>query len=215
MIVRMIGTVTLTPAKLLADGVRHAHGWSLAEAHAAELDTRLGPALSTPGAGTIVVLDFAGIESTSASYVKRILVWLLVAGERFVSDDKPYSEGPPALNVFPVITNPAPDVLDEVKTVLEHGKKACLEALEMDGGTIGRARVLGSLDAHLRQTLLHVVKAEETSAPDLYDRFRDEKIGVTAWNNRLNELHARRLVQRNKHGRQLVFRPLAKEIVDG
>ena len=147
--------------------------------------------------------------------MKRILVWLLVAGERFVADEKPYPEGPPALNVFPVITNPVPEVREEVTTVLEHAKKACLEALELDGGTIGRARVLGSLDTHLMQTLIHVVKAEETSAPDLYERFRDEKIGVTAWNNRLNELHARRLVQRTKQGRQLVFRPLAQEIVDG
>jgi hypothetical protein len=99
--------------------------------------------------------------------------------------------------------------------VLEHANRTCFEALEFDGSAIRQARLLGRIDNNLSQTLLRVLRAKEASAPMFYERFPDEQIGVTAWNNRLNELYARRLVWRDKRVRQFVFRPYVEEIVDG
>jgi|SRR5579871_4135394 len=206
--------VLLPLAKVAGEDVRHAHGWALAEKHAAGLEALLAPSLQSPN-GVAAVVDLDGFESMSASYVKRILVWLLIAGERSAVGPKGVAEGPPAMNVYPVIINAAPDVREEVSIVLEHSNRTCFEALEFDGTAIRRARLVGKIDKNLTETLLRVLSAKEASAPMFHERFPDEQIGVTAWNNRLNELYARRLVWRDKRVRQFVFRPFVEEVLDG
>jgi hypothetical protein len=209
-----LDVIVLPLASVLGNAARHAHGWALAEKHAATLEDALSRS-AVAQTGTIALMDFAGIESMSASYVKRILVWFLIAGERHAVGARPAPEGPPAMNVYPVIMNAAADVHEEIAIVLEHANKTCFEAVEFDGRAITRARLVGRIEKSLTQTLLRVVDAKEASAPAFHDRFPGEQIGVTAWNNRLNELYARRLVWRDKRVRQFVFRPFVEEIADG
>jgi hypothetical protein len=69
--------------------------------------------------------------------------------------------------------------------------------------------LVGRLDVGQKATLVAVVKGAEVTGAAL-----DGKDGVkgTAWNNRLKDLHQKRLIRREKRGREQVYFPVVAEI---
>src|SRR6478609_1442897 len=84
---------------------------------------------------------------------------------------------------------------------------------KMRNDLITEGTVVGHLDPALRATLSAVTKRATATAPLLHNEHPNEKITVTAWNNRLNDLYQLRLVRRVRAGRTWEYHSLAKELV--
>lgn len=170
----------------------------------------------------MVVIDFVGVEHTNTSYIKNGLYWLNVCGRAFASGDAP--AGPQVdtwhvrpLPIIPAVANLAEEVREAIDEVFYIRGAACLEVLAMEGETIQRARLLGGLESKLVLSLQQLCRhGSEATAADLHAAYSaNDDIGVTAWNNRLAELHAALLVVRRRQGKFWHYKPITKEIEDG
>ena len=59
----------------------HAVGASLGEAHLRALGVGLRAKVIPPGSGETVLLDYRGIHTATASYLKSTLLWLHLCGQ--------------------------------------------------------------------------------------------------------------------------------------
>lgn len=191
----------------------HSAGATLGQAEVASIRAALG-ASSTPV--TVVLLDFSAVESATGSYLKATVLALVQsaqvalagAGLAKVSD-------PSNFDVYPVAYRLNNEVREELELVMYRHGLPLLEAVEVNNNQITRARILGTLDRPLHETLQIVLRHGEVTAGLLSAHHPSERISTTGWNNRLADLHRYRLVQRTKEGRQWIYRAITKEIVDG
>jgi len=121
-------------------------------------------------------------------------------------------EEPSPFDIFVCISGLSDEVRVEFQEFLQPRGLPLLFAQGQAGQCIGEAVLLGHLDAALRFTLEAVVKDKRTTAPGLHLQYPEEKVTVTAWNNRLNDLHALRLVRRIRAGRSWEYESLTKKI---
>lgn len=165
----------------------------------------------------LVFLDFTGVEATNGSYLKAVLLRLLLCGRLtvitepsdFVSELRP-------LSLFPVVNNLGSAVWQELVEFAGARKLPVVVAGPgLETHFISTATIEGGLEPVLRQTLNRVLKMGETSAPQLHALYPDEGVAVTAWNNRLTELCALRLLRRRRQGRSWLYHAIAKEIQYG
>jgi hypothetical protein len=111
-------------------------------------------------------------------------------------------------DIFPVFLNFDPEWLDELQMVAEWTHNCFLVAR---GKTLPRAASLvGSLDAGQRATLAAVLKGAEVTGAALDGQ---EGVKGTAWNNRLKDLYQKRLIRREKRGREQVYSPVVPEVI--
>lgn len=141
-----------------------------------------------------VFLDFAGVEVATVSFLRESVI-----GYRdFTRSSRQ--------NIYPIITNPEPTVLEE----LEHLVKALNDVLWccwLDAqDNVIRQQFIGELDPAQRQTFEKVRELGMSTAPQLADRFPDTGIGTTAWNNRLSGLAAKGLLVETRQGKSKTFR---------
>jgi hypothetical protein len=185
-------------------------GANVGSRHRSTLAEQLGS-----GAGEILVFDFSGVRSATASYLKATALWFLKAGRHHVDGaPEPRSEIQP-INVFTIVANLNDEIREELGEVLASQRLACAEALEYDETTVRRAHIHGPLDETLVATLMSLAKLEAATAPALAEANPDVKINVTGWNNRLSELTRLRLAKRKKDGRFWVYQPIAREVFRG
>lgn len=157
--------------------------------------SRLCEALADVKAGDVAVLDFADVEIVTGSWINEALVPLL----RWAADERN--------DVFPVLLNFAPAWFDELQMVAEWTHNCFLVAR---GKALPKsANLIGQLDVGQKATLAAVLKGNEVTGAAL-----DGKDGVkaTAWNNRLKDLHQKRLLRREKRGREQVYFPVVSEV---
>lgn len=192
-------------------------GATMGEAHRAPLVCELEAdpiARDLDGPGEIVVLDFDGIESATASYLKATLLWLLGRSGSAASSVPDAANAP--LNVYPVVAGLNAEVSGELDELLRGHGRSCLELVRMVGDEILSARLRGPLDKTLRETLAILTEAGCATATELHQRYPQERpITVTAWNNRLSDLTTRRLARRTRQGRQWLYQALSREVSDG
>jgi hypothetical protein len=162
--------------------------------------------------GEIVILNFKGIEQVNGSYIKSTALWLFLCGRmavipqmtatppRHFADLRPY-------DLYIVVSCLSAEVRDEFDDFLKHRNFPMLLATRYDSNQIEEATLLGHLDATLKKTFEALLKHKAATAPRLYDLYQSEKITVTAWNNRLNDLHSLRLVRRVRSGRSWEYQP--------
>ncbi|HYI01900.1 hypothetical protein [Hyalangium sp.] len=195
-------------------GVPHLHGATLGQEHRKPLLDELEghPELVT-GKGAIVVVDFAGIESVTASYIKATVLAFIRAGIHFVDPNEP-SDLPP-LNIFPVVTHLSSEIAEELGEVMSSSRHVCLEALQIDGGVVSKARLIGSPDLSVIDTLQSLVREGSATATQLFEKDQAKNITVNGWNNRLADLYRLRLACREKQGRQWLYIPVAKQVLHG
>lgn len=209
------------------EGLGFAHGATLGQEHRRPLVDFLEREFGRASKQSIVViLDFFGIESTSASYIKETLVALAQAGERASRENTEVvtAAGPdvvPPLPIYPMVAGLAPDVADEIDLVLRDTHGACFEALACTASGVARAAVRALIEDGLRWTLELLAGARVATATQLHEQFPYDRSGparavtVTAWNNRLAELHRLRLAHRTRQGRQWLYYSLVGEVVHG
>lgn len=210
------------------EGFGFAHGATLGQEHRRPLVELLDRNLVRDGGQSVavVVLDFFGIESASASYIKATLVALAQAGERASRENpeslaEPEPDALPPLPIYPMVAGLAPDVADEIDLVLRDTRGACFEALACTATGVARAAVRGPVEDGLRWTLELLARTRVVTATQLHEQFSYDRTGraravtVTAWNNRLAELNRLRLAHRTRQGRQWLYHSLVGEIVNG
>lgn len=167
--------------------------------------------------GEVVVLDFAGTDQVSASYLKATFGRLLLAATRSVDDGEARNKlevGADRLDIFPMVAGLGDETRAELDVLLEALSKPGVEALRSTEGVVHHVAVRGPLPGVLRETLACVVKDRRATALALADQ--DERVkNPTAWNNRLFDLYRLRLIRREKEGRQWVYLPLAIEVTLG
>ena len=178
---------------------------------------RLGDVLSSSSAATnpygygqLVAISFKGMEAVTASYLKALLFPMFpsMATKLGTPDHKPLS----ASNLYPVLSNVPAEIRSEAEVLLQGYPINLLELTHAGQRAIPSAHLYGSLDRALLETLRLLLVVGEATAPDLHRREKGPGIAVTAWNNRLNDLFARRLVRRQRDGRQWVFRAVAEPV---
>jgi hypothetical protein len=148
-------------------------------------------ALSGIRPGAVVSLDFAGVEDVSASWIAAALIPLLAWSAT------------PDNDLYPVLVGVlGGDKKWEDEFELVAGRAGAVFLAAESGG---RGRLMGSLDPILTDTLRAVQKYGGVTGAGLKRLMPDEKIGATAWSNRLKDLHAKRLVRRTTRGREQVY----------
>jgi hypothetical protein len=149
--------------------------------------------------GDTIVLDFRGVESVTGSWFNTMLVLLYDLAKNEQND------------WFPVLTNLGNEFVEELELVAEHNHQCYLVGY-MDGDVPVSATVIGRLDVAQRATLKAVLDLGRTTGAELAQKLGDQNVKATAWNNRLKDLHEKRLLRREKQGREQVYQTVVKEI---
>jgi hypothetical protein len=191
-------------------------GATLGEQHMASIQKAVAAGTISPG--ELVILDYEGIRSVNGSYIKATAFWLFICGRlvtinsgsdlspRHPADPRPY-------DLFIAVTGLNPDIRDEFQEFLQPRRFPMLLVTRMNETAVEEAVLLGHLDPILLRTLKLLTHEGRATAPALYEAEQDNTITVTAWNNRLNDLHSLRLVRRFRAGRAWEYEPLAKKLI--
>jgi hypothetical protein len=170
--------------------------------------------------GSLVVLDLEGIEATNGSYLRATALWLLRCGQLTVRPDDLLTgtndpKSPRPYDLYCALANVVGEVAQEVEDFFNARPIPILIARKLSADRIDSATLAGNLEPVLRKTLSLLSQSGAVSASDLHSRFKREGISVTAWNNRLADLCALRLIRRQRQGKQWIYEPITKEISYG
>ncbi len=193
-------------------------GATLGEQHFA--DVRKSIADGTAEDGTVFVLDFTGIETTNGSYLRASALWLLRCGQLTVRPDEMLAgtadpTSPTPADIYCLLANVQGEVAQEVDDFFNSRSLPILVARTLSAKGVESATIAGTLEPVLRKTLALVSRSGAVTATELHSRSKTEGVSVTAWNNRLADLCALRLIRRRREGKQWIYEPLTKEVFYG
>ena len=167
------------------------------------------------GAPTELILDFEGIKAINGSYVRASVAWVIRCAIAARKGERASAGDPDPWAIQPIrcerlfVKNLAEDVREEIDGLLRQPsfKLPCLEATQvLPSERISSAVLLGHLDRQLVECLRRLYEAGGSAkAADLHDRYPDDGVQITAWNNRLAALHERLLIARRKDGRFWIY----------
>lgn len=141
-------------------------------------------------------LDFGGVEVATASFLRESVI----AFRDYARQSLP--------NIYPAVANLNASVAEELD-FFARSRGDVLWSCKLDlQDNVTAARLIGDLDPALRITFDAVLDSGATSAPELATRFEDERIGPTAWNNRLSALASKGLLVERRQGKSKSFSPL-------
>lgn len=157
-----------------------------------------------PTAPTVQFLDFQDIAVATASFLREAVI---------AYRDHCRATFPA---IYPVLANLSDTVEEEFGNLLVQRGDAMASCHLSESGQASRARVLGSLESKQAEALRLVIEAGAIDAPSLArDQKNSERVGTTAWNNRLSALARKALVVSTPQGRSVVFRPVLKGLSYG
>jgi hypothetical protein len=190
--------LTISIAKLKPYDARLS-GATTGEAHAKQVRAHVGQH-SKEEAGAVII-DFARIESASASYLKRLI------NPFFAPPGGPESF---PFEVSPIVTNvDYPDLKEELEDYLA-GKGRVLIVADVRHHRPQFQQLLGRLDGAAAKTFDALRKLKKSTAAELYARHREQTSNQTAWNNRLVQLVDMRIARRSREGRFWIYEPTVK-----
>ena len=143
-------------------------------------------------------LDFADAPPATGSFLRECVLGF----RRYAR-----GQGRP---IYPVVANAGADTLEELSHLLEMLSDALPVCSLDEAGGVQDARVLGVLELTQRRTLTAVIQEGSTTAAALANKFADEGVGVTAWNNRLVSLAQKGLLIERSIGRAKTYEPVLK-----
>lgn len=162
--------------------------------------SRLVEAIEEPDSPTLLFLDFGGVAIVTVSFLREgPLAFRELLGAQ-------------SSNLYPVFANLASPVADSLRDYLEMSGDAVLACDLSDGNVPTNTRLVGRLEPKQRLTFEAVHARSEATARQLAEECADEDIGVTAWNNRLAGLVAKRLLVETRSGRSKTFRPALEQV---
>lgn len=170
------------------------NGATMGEAHALELR---GLIMEAPSESQVLI-DFEGIMSASASYLKRILNPFFVP----LSDAESFRR-----EVFPVVSNlNSKDLREDMEAYLASSERVLILASEMQKG-VQYVDLIGPLDGAAAETFTALCNLKTATAAQLYEQDKDRMTNQTAWNNRLAKLVEMRIARRSREGRIWIYQP--------
>jgi hypothetical protein len=153
-----------------------------------------------PGGTTPMILNFAGVEVATASFLRECILGFRDAVRMRSS------------KFYPVIGNANDTVSEELNYLLTNKNDAMLACSVTGNRQISDLHLLGEIDPKHRQTFDLVVRLRETDASTLMrDHSDEDSITRTAWNNRLATLSAMGLIIEVRHGRSKRYMPVLQE----
>src|SRR5205823_2687446 len=144
--------------------------------------------------GDVVYLDFKGVETVHCSWLNTAIGPLF----RWAAESQN--------DYYPVFSHFLSNSLDELELVATINRQCYLVSDAVTNEI--PAVVVGCLDPGLKATLERVCESGEVTGAQLARQSPDAGIQATAWNNRLRDLFARRLLLRRKEGRQQFYGPI-------
>lgn len=149
---------------------------------------------------TLAFLDFAEVDIATGSFLREA-----VMGFRDFCRNA-------AGMIYPVVANANPTIEEELATYLRGRNDAIWAcALSADGAATD-PHILGELDAGQLSTIHLIAQHHPISAPELAKLRPDDKIGTTAWNNRLATLSAKGMLKEVRHGKTKLFSPVMEAV---
>ena len=149
---------------------------------------------------TIAFLDFNGVDIATGSFLREA-----VMGFRDFCRNA-------AGMIYPVVANANATIEEELATYLR-GRNDAIWACTIDPqGHAADPRILGELDTAQMSTIQLIDKHHPISAPELAKLRPDDKVGATAWNNRLATLAAKGMLKEVRHGKTKLFSPVMEAI---
>ena len=155
--------------------------------------------LSEKESGEVFLLDFKGINVVTGSWINAMLVPLY----RRVAE--------PEIDLFPILCNTSEEWLDDLSLIAKWTHQCYLVSSNCSV-PVRNACLIGSLDPAQRTTLDAVMEIGEVTGAELERQRPDEEIRATAWNNRLKDLHEKRLLRRTRQGRAQVYSSIVEAV---
>ena len=164
-----------------------------------EHSRQIGEMLATAASGDrLAVFDFTGIESASASYLKRVLNPFFGSAE--LSDEAVIGFSPVLVHVTTT------DLIEDLEDYVA-GKERALVVAADDGLALRFVRLLGRLDGAAAETFDELRRLKEATAQRLFELHPERTTNQTAWNNRLAQLVSLRVASRRREGRFWIYQP--------
>jgi len=170
--------------------------------------------------GELITLDFSGVAAINGSYIKSTVLWLFLCGQ--LSSRGSYAESPirhPSeprpYDLFVAVGGLTQEVEEEFIEFFRARRIPVVVAKEWSDDNIQEATLEGHLDPALKSTFNALLRRGGSNAPQLHQDLPKEGITVTAWNNRLSDLNAFRLVRRTRNGKLWEYKPIAERITYG
>lgn len=139
-------------------------------------------------------IDFSDIEMATASFLRESVV-----------NFKLYCRSV-RNNLYPVAANCCVEIQEEIDLVLKMTDDAMMSAIIDDDDAPVRWVLLGNIDKKLQSVFDEIVENGVITATMLENKFRtSDKVGITAWNNRLASLSAKGVAMEKQLGRQKVY----------
>src|SRR5947209_156549 len=121
------------------DDIAHASGATIGDERMKALKQKLQKEIPEEGRGQIILLDFAGVQSASASFLKATALWLFNCGQmnargerpEFVSADDPSVPRP--YEVFPAMINTTSELDEELDEVFARRDAPCANSARSNG----------------------------------------------------------------------------------
>lgn len=162
----------------------------------AQLIEKTGP-MEEP---TIAFLDFADVDIATGSFLREA-----VMGFRDFCRNA-------AGMIYPVVANANLAIEEELATYLR-GRNDAIWACKLNSeGQATDPHILGELDGGQMSTIQIIGQHHPISAPELAKLRPGDKIGTTAWNNRLATLSAKGMLREVRHGKTKLFSPVMETI---
>lgn len=147
-------------------------------------------------APTPAFLDFTEIQVATASFLREAVIGFRDYARLSLR------------NVYPAVANLLPAVAEELEFFIRARGDVLWNCELGSGDTVTSARLIGELDPAQRSTFDAALELGAITAPELAARFADQRIGPTAWNNRLSALATKGLLVERKQGKTKSFSPL-------
>lgn len=158
---------------------------------------RLCEVLSGTPPGELVALNFEKVEVATGSWVSACILPLF----RWASDEQ--------TDLYFLITHGlGAEWLYDLRLVARYSDQCFL----VTGKNSMQATLVGPMDDAHRRALELVIGLGQATGAELERQCRVDKVGPTAWNNRLRDLNEQRLLRRIKRGREQVYSPVLKVI---
>jgi anti-anti-sigma regulatory factor len=141
----------------------------------------------------LVILDFGPVDIATSSFIAEAIMPL--------RDHLSRTSG------YIALANLKEKVREEFEDFLRRCSDALLTCSLTKDDRVSNVHLIGKLDPKLQETFDLVIRKGEASAVELHTESRGtEKIGPTAWNNRLAALAMKSLLVEIPHGRTKRYR---------